>query len=97
MTYVALLRGINVGGHAKVEMPRLKQLFITLGCTDVMTYINSGNVIFSDGRTAKELSLLIEAAMLAEFGLAVHGQVGATWQILAQQSVGVFVRTTLPG
>ena len=71
MTYVALLRGINVGGHAKVEMTRLKQLFITLGCTDVMTYINSGNVIFSDGRTAKELLLLIEVAMLAEFGLAV--------------------------
>ena len=71
MTYIALLRGINVGGHAKVEMARLKQLFITLGCTDVMTYINSGNVIFSDGRTTKELSLLIEAAIFAKFGLAV--------------------------
>lgn len=71
MIYVALLRGINVGGHAKVEMARLKQLFITLGCTNVVTYINSGNVIFSDGRTAKELSLLIEAAMVAEFSLAV--------------------------
>ena len=71
MIYVALLRGINVGGHAKVEMARLQQLFVALGCSNVLTYINSGNVIFSDDRTAEELIIVIEAAILAEFGLAV--------------------------
>lgn len=45
--YIALLRGINVGWNKKVEMSRLKALFESLGYTDVWTYINSGNVIFT--------------------------------------------------
>ena len=45
--YIAFLRGINVGGNHKVEMPKLKMAFETMGYTDVSTYINSGNVIFS--------------------------------------------------
>lgn len=44
--YVALLRGINVGGNNKVEMSKLKALFEKMGYTNVVTYINSGNVIF---------------------------------------------------
>jgi uncharacterized protein (DUF1697 family) len=46
--YVALLRGINVGGKCRVAMSELKALFLSLGFTEVVTYINSGNVIFSD-------------------------------------------------
>lgn len=69
--YVALLRGINVGGKAKVEMPRLKKVFEGLGCRNVSTYINSGNVIFNDDRKADELAPLIEAAIEEEFKLAV--------------------------
>lgn len=46
MKYVALLRGINVGGNRKVEMKKLRSLFESFGCTNVSTYINSGNVIF---------------------------------------------------
>ncbi|MBX2866946.1 DUF1697 domain-containing protein [Candidatus Kaiserbacteria bacterium] len=45
-TYVALLRGINVGGNNKIKMIELKVLFESLGYTNVVTYINSGNVIF---------------------------------------------------
>lgn len=45
--YVALLRGINVGGHRKIKMVELKALFERLGCTDVVTYIQSGNVVFT--------------------------------------------------
>lgn len=44
--YAALLRGINVGGNNKVPMPRLKALFEELGHADVVTYIQSGNVVF---------------------------------------------------
>jgi len=44
--YVALLRGINVGGNKKVEMKKLKSVFESLGFKNVSTYINSGNVIF---------------------------------------------------
>ena len=46
MRYVALLRGINVGGNTKVSMPELKQVFYELGFENVTTYINSGNVAF---------------------------------------------------
>jgi uncharacterized protein (DUF1697 family) len=57
-TYVALLRGINVGGHTKVDMKTLKVLFEELGYHDVRTYINSGNVIFrtaqADPRTLED-------------------------------------------
>ncbi|PIR86392.1 hypothetical protein COU13_01215, partial [Candidatus Kaiserbacteria bacterium CG10_big_fil_rev_8_21_14_0_10_43_70] len=44
MKYVALLRGINVGGNRKVEMQRLKKSFEKMGYENVSTYINSGNV-----------------------------------------------------
>lgn len=46
LTYIALLRGINVSGHHKIKMTELKQLFIKLGFVDVTTYIQSGNVVF---------------------------------------------------
>lgn len=49
--YIALLRGINVGGNNKVPMPELKILFEQNGFADVVTYINSGNVIFSSDTT----------------------------------------------
>jgi len=46
MKYVALLRGVNVGGKNKVSMSDLRQIFINAGFNNVSTYINSGNVIF---------------------------------------------------
>ena len=45
--YVALLRGVNVGGKNKVAMPLLKAAFEKAGFSEVSTYINSGNIIFS--------------------------------------------------
>ena len=53
-THIALLRGINVGGHKKLKMADLKLLFEELGFKDVVTYIQSGNVVFS---TAEETGL----------------------------------------
>jgi uncharacterized protein (DUF1697 family) len=44
---IALLRGINVGGNKRVEMARLRELMEDLGYSDVRTYVNSGNVVFS--------------------------------------------------
>jgi uncharacterized protein (DUF1697 family) len=58
--YVALLRGVNVGGRAKVDMRELKSQFEQLGSSDVSTYINSGNVIFRDRRAASTLTRLLE-------------------------------------
>ena len=45
--YIALLRGINISGKNKLSMPVLKSRLIELGYTDVLTYLNSGNVIFT--------------------------------------------------
>jgi uncharacterized protein (DUF1697 family) len=61
--YVALLRGVNVGGKSKLEMPRLRKAFEELGCKDVATYINSGNVLFRDRRRASTLTKLAEDAL----------------------------------
>jgi uncharacterized protein (DUF1697 family) len=71
-TYVALLRGINVSGQKKVPMAVLRDVFAGLGHTDVVTYIQSGNVVFDAER--EDLDTLrreIEAAIVDEFGFDV--------------------------
>ncbi len=72
MIYVALLRGINVGGKAKVEMSRLKRVFEGVGCKNVITYINSGNVIFSHDDDVPELVQQLEEAIEKEFSLKLR-------------------------
>jgi len=72
MKYVALFRGINVGGKAKVPMLQLKEMFEGLGLANVVTYINSGNVLFEDDRKVLELEPLIEKAFAKEFGFPVR-------------------------
>ncbi len=47
ITYIAFLRGINVGGHKKIKMADLRLLLEGLGYKEVLTYIQSGNVIFN--------------------------------------------------
>ena len=55
-TYIALLRGINVGGKVLIKMERLREVFSKLGFENVRTYVNSGNVIFdAEGPAAKWL------------------------------------------
>ena len=71
MIYVALLRGINVGGNRKVEMARLKETFTAVGCQDVSTYINSGNVLFSADPKPGPSTTKLEAAIAEEFGFDV--------------------------
>ncbi|MGY0019465.1 DUF1697 domain-containing protein [Streptomyces sp. cg35] len=70
--YAALLRGINVGGNKKVPMARLRPLIEGLGCTDVRTYLQSGNVaLAADGGDEESLARDIGAAIEGEFGFAV--------------------------
>jgi uncharacterized protein (DUF1697 family) len=52
--YVAILRGINVGGKRMIKMDALKQLFTSLGFQNVQTYIQSGNVFFQCKKTSEE-------------------------------------------
>jgi len=66
--YVALLRGINVGGKNLIKMTELAALFTGLGFTDVRTYIQSGNVIFrADEPDQARLTGLLEAALSRSF------------------------------
>ncbi|QGH33711.1 DUF1697 domain-containing protein [Gracilibacillus salitolerans] len=72
MVYIALLRGINVGGNNKIDMKLLKQTFEQVGMKDVLTYINTGNIIFSyNGLSKTELSRLLEEAIHNDFGLQI--------------------------
>ncbi len=70
--YVALLRGINVGGKNKIAMGRLRQGFVDLGFFGVGTYINSGNVLFSTEQSdTKTLADLCRAMIAQRFGLDI--------------------------
>jgi uncharacterized protein (DUF1697 family) len=69
-TFVALLRGVNVGGNNMISMKALKESFETIGFTDVSTYINSGNVIFKTKEAdARKLERKIEQMLLKDFQL----------------------------
>jgi uncharacterized protein (DUF1697 family) len=72
MTYVAFLRGVNVGGKGIVSMAAIKEALVALGLSDVRTYINSGNVIFSTRASdAQRLTARIEKALEQHTGMAI--------------------------
>ena len=69
--YIALLRGINVGGHNKIAMPALKASFEQRGFRNVLTYINSGNVIFESNMDEAALQAACEALIMEDFNLII--------------------------
>jgi uncharacterized protein (DUF1697 family) len=69
--YISMLRGINVGGNAKISMADLKALYESLGFTQVQTHIQSGNVVMAyDGEPARLVNM-IEKALQRRFGFDV--------------------------
>jgi uncharacterized protein (DUF1697 family) len=66
--FVALYRGINVGGNNPVRMEALRAMHAELGHEDVKSYVQSGNVVFRTAGTAKALEGDIAAAFEKEFG-----------------------------
>ena len=82
--YVALLRGINVGGNNMIKMEKLRETIASLGFEDVKSYINSGNLIFetaktADGKLAKEIHDAIER----DFGFDISVMVRSMAEIEA--------------
>lgn len=69
--YIALLLGINVGGNNKISMPELKKAFEEQGFTNVITYINSGNVIFDSDLDEASVKSDIEKLIESTFGLKI--------------------------
>ncbi len=71
-TYLALLRGINVGGKNQIPMKELVQLFVDIGCGDVRSYIQSGNIVFrADPPLAETIPARVTAAIAERFGCEV--------------------------
>ena len=70
--YVSLLRGINVGGHKKIKMAELRELYESVGFTAVKTYLQSGNVVFA-AEESDRLSIAreLESAIKAHYGYEV--------------------------
>ena len=71
MNYIALLRGINVGNSVRITMKELKALFEKTGCTNVSTYINSGNVIFTSSDDRIVIRKTVEKKLLKMTGIDI--------------------------
>lgn len=69
--YIALLRGINVGGKNMIKMADLKRVFESIGLTEVKTYIQSGNVLFKSNEAEESLYQKIEHVIEEVFGFPV--------------------------
>ena len=69
--YIILLRGINVGGHRKVPMAELRELFTKSGFKNVQTYIQSGNVFLESSDNSKKIKIIAEELILQHFGFEV--------------------------
>jgi uncharacterized protein (DUF1697 family) len=71
-TWVALVRGINVGGRMKIAMSELRDLLTGLGFADVRSLLQSGNLLFQcAGRSAVELEILIVKEVSDQLGMGV--------------------------
>jgi uncharacterized protein (DUF1697 family) len=72
-THIALLRGINVGGHNKIAMADFRDLCGRLGFEDPRTLLQSGNVVLrSVSHSASQLELQLETETEKSFGLQIH-------------------------
>ncbi|MEV5594337.1 DUF1697 domain-containing protein [Streptomyces sp. NPDC052496] len=69
---IALLRGINVGGNKRFPMARQRELFASLGHTDVTVLLQTGNIVFADpGTPPEETARRIEARIAEDLGFSV--------------------------
>lgn len=82
--YIALLRGINVGGHNKVPMAELRALLADIGYPDAKTLLQSGNAVFSAPRTpTAKVAKAIETALADKYGTQIAVMVRTADEIRA--------------
>lgn len=92
--YVAFLRGINVGGKHILPMKDLKTIFENASCTDVLTYIQSGNVVFrTNAKNLKTLAARVAAQIHAQFGFSTPMVIRNAVQIQAILDGNPFLQT----
>ncbi|MDE1985347.1 MAG: DUF1697 domain-containing protein [Alphaproteobacteria bacterium] len=83
MTYIALLRGINMGGHNKIAMAELRDFVSALGFADVRTVLQSGNIVFRGRpRAPSSFEKLFETETAKRFGIDTRVMVrsAAEWE-----------------
>jgi uncharacterized protein (DUF1697 family) len=91
---IALLRGINVGGHNKLPMADLRAMFTGLGCAAVETYIQSGNVVFeASAANMRTLAQRATTQIEASLGLQVPVQIRTGKQLGAAVAVHPYADT----
>ncbi len=91
MTYLALLRGINVSGKNMIKMPALVEIFTRLGCRNVTTFIQSGNVVFSANKAvAGKLESSASTAIQDQFGLSVPVLIRSAGELLEAAAANPF-------
>ncbi len=92
--YVALLRGINLGGRRKVAMADLRELVADLGYVDVRTHLQSGNVVFgADTRSAATVEKALEQAIASTLRMDVRVVVRSAKQLAAVVAANPFEST----
>jgi len=87
--FAAFLRGVNVGGHNVVTKGRLQEVFVSLGFENVVTYRQSGNVIFEGAEmNTEEVRVKVEAKLRKAFGydLAVLVRTVAALKLIVEQA-----------
>ncbi|MDB5248390.1 MAG: hypothetical protein JWQ40_2784 [Segetibacter sp.] len=93
-TFISILRGINVSGQRRILMTDLKVLYESLGFKEVVTYIQSGNVIFKTGEDAsnEELAKKIEQAITEKYEFEVPVIIRCVVEIEQVISVNPFLK-----
>ena len=90
--YVALIRGINVTGNNLIKMERLRALFEKGGCTNVRTYIQSGNVVFDSKKAPTTCVASIEAFLAAELGKPIVAHLRTSAELRAIIAANPFAK-----
>jgi uncharacterized protein (DUF1697 family) len=89
MRYVALLRGINVGGNTMIKMENLRAMFEGLGFENVVSYINSGNLAFDvsvgSPHVSKGSSKKLESELSTKIEKAVESHLGKPVQVMVRK------------
>jgi uncharacterized protein (DUF1697 family) len=92
-SYIAFLRGVNMTGHNSIKMADLSNLFIKMGFSDAETYIQSGNVIFTDHGDIlpSDFSKTIEKEILQKFNYIVPSMIRTSQELTDLLSVNPFL------
>jgi len=89
-TYVCMLRAVNVGGTT-IKMERLRELFVGLGYSNVSTYIQSGNVLFTTPGRPADVGGTIEQRIAEELGISVNAVLRSGPQLAQVVSANPFI------